>query len=383
MHSFDEVAPAAPRPHKVIAMRISTLALAVGVIIAGLLPAALQADVYLVSANVPVQISPPVQPSETLQVFIKAKGGEWQTPDYVVRDGRVIISPDPKKLGGSEMILVINPPADLNLNDSNPPIILGIKVDGAAHRASTALELGRLSDAPGVILWGIADRENALDLNTLRVTLNDRQIAPDALAVDVVGKRQVGVIADMGDIDYGKHEVTIRIADVIPGANRLEARIGFELVDTGNLIQLVRDKVVVKTDSCFSSYPNLEPLIDGFKMLDGSGAGNDVTWASAEMGGPHWIEVTLPEPKPMKEVTVYWAFSGQTFYTSQRVEVQVPDNGGWRTIATSGDQPLQPQRNHTLRFDEVTTDRFRVYQPDKGGPAARPDLMWVAEVEAR
>jgi hypothetical protein len=124
-------------------------------------------------------------------------------------------------------------------------------------------------------------------------------------------------------------------------------------------------------------------LIDGFKMLDGSGAGNDVTWASAEVDGPHWIEITLPEPKPMTEVTVYWAYSGQTFHTSQHIQIQVADNDRWRRVADSGDQVLSPQRNHTLRFDEVTTDRIRVYQPQKGGTVGRPDLMWVAEVEVR
>ncbi len=364
-------------------MRSRMLTMVLAALITVSCAVAVNADVYLVTANVPVQISPPITPSENLAVFIKAKGGQWQEPEYVVRDGRVIISPDPKKLGGSEMILVIDPPDDLDLYDEKPPIILGIKVDGTPIRADRAVDLGKLSEAPQLVLWGIADRENALDPDSLRVLLNDRQLTGQSVVLNMVSPRQAAVTADLGDVEYGTHQLSMRIADIMPGANLLQAQVSFELVDLGNLIQLVRDEVVVETDSCFPSYPSVAPLIDGVKMLDGTGAGNDVTWASAESSAPHWIQITLPEPKPIKEVTVYWAYSGQTFHTSQRIEIQVPDNGGWRTVADSGEESLRPQRNHTFRFDELTTDRFRVYQPEKSGPSGRPDLMWVAEVEAR
>jgi hypothetical protein len=139
----------------------------------------------------------------------------------------------------------------------------------------------------------------------------------------------------------------------------------------------------VKVDSNYPNYPSIAPLTDGHKILSGAGAGNDVTWASAEHDGPHWIEVTMQEEKELSEVTIYWAYSGSTFHTSQKTMIQVPDGDGWKTIYESPDEGPGQQRSTTFTFDPVMTDRFRIVQPPGGGSPGRPDLMWVAEVEAR
>jgi len=343
------------------------------------------ADIYILTANVPVRVAPPIQQaSEEMAILIKAKGGKWQRAEYELEGDRVILSLNPRELGGTELFLVINPPPELDLYDEKPPVLLGIKGDGEALPARTALDIRATLTPPQVLEWGVADRENALDLSSLKVVLDGELVIDDRVSVTQVSKRQVGISLNLANLEYGSHEVSVKIADAFPQSNELHLKATLQKLASANWVQAEPGTVEVTVDSHYMSYyPSVAPLTDGFNMLTGEGAGNDVTWASAEDDQPHWIEIKLPQPKPIKEVTVYWSYSGSTFYTSQNIEIQVPEGGDWKTVYTSPKKGVTPARCTTFCFDEVTTDRFRVYQPSGGGTVQRPDLMWVAEVEAR
>ena len=343
------------------------------------------AGTYVLTINVPIEVCLSIgASSDEIHVFMKARGGKWQQADYELRDGRIRVWPDPKKLGGNEILLIINPPADLDIFDERPPILLGIKADGKPLPSVSDLSLGQTLTPPRVVTWGVADRENALDLGSLRVVLDGELIKDERISVTPVSARQVAVCLDLQNLQYGEHEIEVTIADAFPQSNELHLRASVDKVAGTNYVRTASGEVEVTVDSHYETYyPSVAPLTDGFSQLTGEGAGNDVTWASAENDQPHWIEIKLPEPKPIKEVTVYWAYSGSTFYTSQNIHIQVPDDGGWRTVYTPPGGGFGPQRNTSFFFGEVTTDRFRVYQPPNGGPAPRPGLMWAAEVEAR
>lgn len=353
------------------------------ILIAGAVCPAL-GESYIITTNTPVKLTTAVeQPSDTLHILIKARGGQWQQPDYEVSGARISLSANPKALGGSELYLLINPPADLDLHDEKPPILLGIKADGKPLALERDVDLRTASAPPQAIAWGVADRENALDMKSLSIFINGKTLPTDKVSVKQISPRQVSVTVDLSEIDYGDYDLVLTVADAFPQANELQASVRFQRRPRGNYVRPQVGQAVVKVDSCHPSYPSLHPLTDGFKELSGQGASNDVTWASAEDGSPHWIDITLPEPKPLKEVTVYWAYSGSTFFTSRRIQIQVPDNGGWKTVYTSPEDSIPVGRNRTFAFDEVTTNRFRVYQPGNAGPESRPGLMWIAEVEAR
>ncbi len=342
------------------------------------------AESYIITANTPVKMVTAVrQPGNTLRIFIKAQGGQWQQPDYEVVGDRISLSVNPKALGGSKLYLLINPPADLDLYDEKPPILLGVKADGKPLALELEVDLTAAPAPPQLIAWGLADRENALDMASLSVLLNGKTLPADKVSVKQISPRQVSVTVDLSEIDYGDYALVLTAADAFPQSNELQASVMFQRRPRGNYVRPQVGQVAVKVDSNYPNYPLVSALTDGHNQLTGQSSSNDVTWASAENSTAHWIEITLPEPKPLKEVTVYWAYSGSTFYTSRQIQIQIPDNGGWKTVYTSPKAGIPVGRNKTFVFDEVTTNRFRVYQPVNSGPESRSSLMWIAEVEAR
>lgn len=362
-------------------MTISRFALLVCII--AVAASAVLADTYVARTNVPIRIALPDGSGAEMKVFIKASGGEWQKAEYELEENRIILSPNPRQLGGTEIFMVINPPADLVLEDSKPPLLLGVKADGQPLPNKTHQDLGRMLDPPTTVTFGVADRENALDLQSVQVTFDGSQLSADRVSVEEINRRQAKITADIAVDEYGGHEVQLRVADRSPEMHELQVRMQFEKIAGDNFVRPESGKAEVRVDSYFANYPSLEPLTDGHKILSGAGAGNDVTWASAENETSHWIEVTLPEHKTLSEVTVYWAYSGSTFHTSQHVMVQVPENDGWKTVYETPEGSQGAKRSSTYSFEPVQTQTFRVYQPPGGGPSSRPNLMWVAEVEAR
>ncbi len=362
-------------------MTISRVAVIVCII--ALAASAVLADTYVARTNVPIRIALPDGSGGEMNVFIKASGGEWQEAEYELEENRIILSPNPGQLGGTEIFMVINPPADLVLDDSKPPLLLGVKADGTPLANEDRQDLGRMLDPPQTITFGVADRENALDVQSVQVTYDGSQLPAENVSVEQISHRQAKITADITVDEYGSHEVQLRVTDASPEMHKLQAKIAFEKIAGDNYVRPKSGKATLKVDSYFPNYPSLEPLRDGYKILSGAGAGNDVTWASAENETPHWIEVTLPEEKTLSEVTVYWAYSGSTFYTSQHVMVQVPAKNGWKTMYDTPEGSQEAKRSSTYSFEPVQTQRFRVYQPPGGGPSSRPNLMWVAEVEAR
>ena len=107
---------------------------------------------------------------------------------------------------------------------------------------------------------------------------------------------------------------------------------------------------------------------------------NRGNWASAETPVPHWIEVDLGREARVAAVYVFWGFDRDRFTPSRRVELQTPDSrGGWQTVSTM--QPGADFDRTAFEFAPVTASRVRIFQPAQQGPAGRPFVMWVREVQ--
>ena len=147
-------------------------------------------------------------------------------------------------------------------------------------------------------------------------------------------------------------------------------------------LALAKSGTTVEVDSCFSGYSS-KPLNDGERNdQPEEGRWAEVAWASAEIPTEHWIVINLPEKKAVHRVDIYWALDREKYWSSQRYVIQYWDGAqwidiyghedkGWRTTVTAS----------SVSFLPIETNKIRVFQPQSGGPAKRPNLMWVAEIE--
>jgi hypothetical protein len=142
----------------------------------------------------------------------------------------------------------------------------------------------------------------------------------------------------------------------------------------GNLAR----QAAVTVDSNYTGY-DATPLNDGLtEVADLHWAKQ--AWASAETGGEHFLLLTFKDPRRVSRGTVHWSLDAGVPWSSQEVWLQVPEGDGWKTVATLQVHAPEPLSRVALP-QPVIADRFRLLQPSGEGPAARPNLMWVREIE--
>lgn len=134
----------------------------------------------------------------------------------------------------------------------------------------------------------------------------------------------------------------------------------------------------VTVDSCYTGY-DAAPITDG--IIAGEGLHwTKEAWASADEPGEHFVVFAFPDAVTIAAGTVYWSLDAGVPHTSRRLEFQVAEGEQWRTVAAiEGAEPV-PQSAFRLP-EPVTGRRFRLLQPRGLGPADRPDLLWIREVE--
>jgi hypothetical protein len=132
----------------------------------------------------------------------------------------------------------------------------------------------------------------------------------------------------------------------------------------------------VTVDSDFEGYPPV-PLTDG-KINPKTDDWTAVAWASAEEATEHWITLQFRAPQRVGQVTLYWALDNGAYLNSRNVVVEVRQAGQWSPVTATGTE-VSPERT-TVRFAPVTVEAVRIRQPIGGGPATRPNIMWVSEV---
>jgi len=344
-----------------------------------LLTTAMAADLYAASFTGPVVLQLPGFGQAAPQVFWRAGAGKWQPAQFETRDGRLLFRLDPATLGSGDIMLLVNPPAGLVLDDFAGPRLTGLKVDGKACQLGSVVDLGPMSRAPRQVVAAFADSANAIAPASVRASLDG---APLPAPARQVARKTAGLTLDLPPVEYGQHEVVLSATDTSPQRNTSRTTVRFNCIETGN-VALAALGATVQVDSTFPGYESLVCLNDGVTTLSGTSCGNDVTWASTEVPTDHWVEVTLPKPTSIKEVTIYWAAYTDVAHTATQFRVQIPDGEGWKAVYTSPAEGEKAGRVTTARFDPVTTSKFRVFMPAGKGSATRPNLLWVAEVKAR
>jgi len=171
------------------------------------------------------------------------------------------------------------------------------------------------------------------------------------------------------------------------GKVRVTARTGNRTIYTKEFVieflpddvSLVRDsRTVVEVDSTYGGY-STKPLTDG--VIDVRNVDwNNAAWASAEAARNHWVRMNFAKASSVSNVTIYWHTEGDTTHTSQRGRLL-----GWREdgtrieIATFANDDTSPATH--LEFDPIELSAIELRQPGDGGPAKRPRIMWLREIE--
>jgi len=138
-------------------------------------------------------------------------------------------------------------------------------------------------------------------------------------------------------------------------------------------------EATITVDSAFPQYTE-RPINDGIVHVPASAHWTEESWASKDEAQDHWIELAFAERRSVKRVVVYWSLDAGTPKTSRELHLQVPEGEGWRTIQTA--LPPDLEEETVLEPDSpVRLTRLRLLQPAGRGPSARPNIMWVREVE--
>lgn len=136
--------------------------------------------------------------------------------------------------------------------------------------------------------------------------------------------------------------------------------------------------VRVTADSVFSGY-STSPLNDGVLETVGM-VWYEAAYASAETAEPHWVRYQFPSATTVRAITAHWNNEDGVVYASRRGEVwgRAP-NGDWQKLGEySGDSPAKFAK---VAFDPIAVDAIEWRQPPSGGSAARPDILWLVELE--
>lgn len=161
--------------------------------------------------------------------------------------------------------------------------------------------------------------------------------------------------------------------------NRMEFESEVNVVFAAPLHHLgTKPGVRVTADSVFSGY-STSPLNDGILETVGM-IWHEAAYASAETAEPHWVRCQFPAATTVRSVTAHWNEEGGVVYASRRGEVwgRLTD-GAWSKLGEyNGDLPAKFAK---VQFDPVEVDAIEWRQPASSGSSARPDILWLVELE--
>jgi hypothetical protein len=329
-----------------------------------------------VAVNVRADFAVPTGETAVRRILVRQTDGSWQPLRFEQQGKTLHFRIDPDQTGGRTQLL-IDPPDDMVLDDRTAPRLGQFRVDGKPVQPVPIWTQPPGTPPPKRLEWRVTDPGSGIDRSALRVTLDGQPMPADRLAV-TDRKDGLSLAVDLAKLPLGRHELAATVIDRSLDRNSLDLQAKIDVFDPTNLLRADPGTAKVAVDSHYSNYPDVAPLIDGVRQLPGKSAGNDVTWASAEDGTPHWVELTLRQEATVREVAIYWA---REISASRTIEIQVPDGDTWRTVGRADSLPAK--QAVTVAFPPIKTKRFRVYQPANGGSEARPGLMWITEIEAR
>jgi hypothetical protein len=131
--------------------------------------------------------------------------------------------------------------------------------------------------------------------------------------------------------------------------------------------------------SDFMGWYRTWPVHDGKRNeLSEEGRWGKVRWLSSGVAEPHWLQLLFPGAQLIERAEIYWAQENGGFLKPTRYAFEVWLDGRWHPVAATA---VEEAHRSVLSFEPVETERVRVYMPAGAGPAARPAVLGIAELE--
>lgn len=149
-------------------------------------------------------------------------------------------------------------------------------------------------------------------------------------------------------------------------------------------LALPKNGGMVTSSSSFSGYFALAVVNDQLNDISEAGRWEHAAWASAEREEEHWLEFTIAEGSEVGGVSIYWARDRDRFWMSSNYVVEYWDEEQeeWVMIFEYiTDKEILNVYSTEITFVPVKTSKIRLLQREGGGSVARPNLMWIAEVQ--
>ncbi len=155
-------------------------------------------------------------------VYYRVADGLWAKMEAAATEGRIEIEIGPKMAPRGEAILVINKPKWMVLDDTKPPTLSGMKVNGASRPAATErLQLGCLAGETAEVIFGIKDDKNPIAADTVGFYLAG---APGASVK--VERKGLGppnssgrLVVTISGLKPGAYEGLLTLSDMAPLCN--------------------------------------------------------------------------------------------------------------------------------------------------------------------
>jgi hypothetical protein len=177
-------------------------------------------------------------------VYYRVDDGSWAKLEAPAKEGRIEIEIGPQMAPGGEAILVVNKPEWMVLDDTAPPTLSGMKVNGVSRPSSTeTLHLGCAAGDTVEVVFGIKDDKNPICAETASFYVNDAPAASVKLERKVLGPPQSEgrLVANISGLKPGAYEGLLTLTDMAPLCNSRSWP--FDLTITGISISDDQQKV--------------------------------------------------------------------------------------------------------------------------------------------
>lgn len=190
-------------------------------------------DRLSVHATGTVTITVPVDRAPANPLF-QAADGSWQPLDVHAEGNRATFTVPAEAQGRTVVILHV--PEWLNLDDTEPPVVEQVTVDGVPLEVAAEIDLGHRTTPPGAVRVLFRDEGSPLDALAALVTINGAPFPGEAVIVLPTRNGDEGRYIDVstGHLEPGEHTLGLRVPDAAPVPNY--AQVTIRLV-TGPLVK--------------------------------------------------------------------------------------------------------------------------------------------------